>query len=129
MIYLEQVECGIEHLLNDLLQKLFEHTILIDSCLVHSQIVDKLHTNDSFYGICRQSAKLIVSILRTINVSVIVGQVLKNCISCLIGRVHTSNIRERRMVMWVTCGEAELVSISPRFSFSFVTMFLNNSTL
>lgn len=41
----------------------------------------------------------------------------------------TSNIRERRMVMWVTCGEAELVSINPKFSFSFVTMFLNSSTL
>ncbi len=33
------------------------------------------------------------------------------------------------MVIWVTCGEAELVSISPKFSFSFVTMFLNSSTL
>lgn len=45
-----------------------------------------------------------------------------NCLS-------TSSIRERRMVMWVTCGEAELVSTNPKLSFSFVTMFLNSSTL
>lgn len=44
-------------------------------------------------------------------------------------RLHTSNIRERRMVIWVTCGDAELVSTNPKLSFSFVTMFLNSSTL
>lgn len=77
LIYLEQVERRIKHLLYDLLQKLFEHTILIDTCLIHSQIVDKFHTNHAFYGICRQSAKLVVSILRTANACVIVEQVLK----------------------------------------------------
>ena len=37
-------------------------------------------------------------------------------------------MRERRMVMWVTCGEAELVSTRPKLSFSLVTMFRNSST-
>lgn len=127
--HLEQVKSRIEHLLNDLLQKLFEHAILIDTGLIDTQIVDKFHTNDAFNRICRQAAKLVVSILRRANTSFTVGEVLKNGILYLINRFHTSSIRERRMVMWVTCGEAELVSISPRFSFSFVTMFLNNSTL
>lgn len=77
LVYLEQVECRIKHLLNDLLQKLFEHTVLVDTCLIHSQIIDKFHTNDAFYGICRQSAKLVIAILRTANTSVIVGQGLK----------------------------------------------------
>lgn len=43
--------------------------------------------------------------------------------------LHTSSIRERRIVIWVTCGEAELVSTNPKLSFSFVTMFRNSSTL
>lgn len=127
--HLEQVKSRIEHLLNDLLQKFFEHAILINTGLIDTQIVDKFHTNDAFNRICRQAAKLVVSILRKANPSFTVGEVLKHCILYLINRFHTSNIRERRMVMWVTCGEAELVSIRPRFSFSFVTMFLNNSTL
>lgn len=46
--HLEQVKSRIEHLLNDLLQKLFEHAILIDTGLINTQIVDKFHTNYTF---------------------------------------------------------------------------------
>lgn len=62
--HLEQVKSRIEHLLNDLLQKLFEHAILIDTGLIDTQIVNKFHTNDTFNRICRQAAKLVVSILK-----------------------------------------------------------------
>lgn len=51
LIYPEQVESRIEHFLNDLLQKLFKDTILIDTGLVHSQVVNKLDTDDTFYRI------------------------------------------------------------------------------
>lgn len=33
------------------------------------------------------------------------------------------------MVIWVTCGEAELVSTNPKVSFSFVTILRNKRTL
>lgn len=48
---LKKVESRIKHFLNDLLQKLFEHAVLIDTSLIYSQIIDKLHANDAFYRI------------------------------------------------------------------------------
>lgn len=50
-------------------------------------------------------------------------------LSTLIDKLLTSSIRDRRMVMWVTCGEAELVSTSPSVSFSLVTILRNRRTL
>lgn len=51
--HLEQVQSWVENLFDDLLQELFEHTILVDASLVHPKIVDKFHPDDSFYGVCR----------------------------------------------------------------------------
>lgn len=48
---LEQVESRIEHFLNDLLKKLFKDAVLIDTSLIHAEIIDKLHTNNTFYRI------------------------------------------------------------------------------
>lgn len=53
LYYPEKVESGVEHFLNDLLEELFEHSVLIDPGLVDSQVVDKLHTNEAFNGISR----------------------------------------------------------------------------
>lgn len=61
--YLEEVECRVKHLLDDLLQELFEHAVLIDASLIDPQVVHKLHSNNSLHGVLRKLSELFVPIL------------------------------------------------------------------
>ena len=61
--YLEEVERWVEHLLDDLLQELLEHAVLVDSGLVHAQVVDELHPDHALDGVGGQPAELVVAVL------------------------------------------------------------------
>lgn len=49
--HLEQVERGVKHLLYYLFQKLFEDAVLINTSLIDTQIIHKLHSDHSLHGI------------------------------------------------------------------------------
>lgn len=61
--YLEQVECWVKHPLDDLFQELLENTVLIDPCLVHPEVIDKLHADHAFHGMLGQLPQLLVAVL------------------------------------------------------------------
>lgn len=61
--YLEQVECRVKHPLDDLFQELLENTVLIDPCLVHPEVIDKLDADHALHGVLGQLPQLLVAIL------------------------------------------------------------------
>lgn len=61
--YLEQIECRVKYPLDDLFQELLENTILINPSLVHSEVIDKLHTDHTLHGMLGELPKLLVPIL------------------------------------------------------------------
>lgn len=61
---LEQIECRVKYPLDDLFQELLENTVLINPGLVHSEVIDELHTDHTLHGMLGELPKLLVAILQ-----------------------------------------------------------------
>lgn len=61
--HLEQIECWVEHPLDDLFQELLEHAVLIDASLVYPEVIDELHPDHALHGVLGELPQLLVAVL------------------------------------------------------------------